>query len=53
MGRGRVWTSWELWPLLKPWTRFCTAPRILRRLGVNLPPPENAPAEGLLICLSA
>ena len=53
MGRGRVWTSWELWPLLKPWTRFCYAPRILRRVGVNLPPPENAPADGLLICLSA
>jgi hypothetical protein len=53
MGRGRVMTSWELWPLLKPWTRFCRAPRILRRLGVTLPPPENTHADGMLICVTA
>ncbi|MDQ6791208.1 MAG: hypothetical protein M3075_11250 [Candidatus Dormibacteraeota bacterium] len=53
MGRGKAWTSWELWPLLKPWTKFCRAPRILRRLGITLPPPENAPEDGMLICLSA
>jgi hypothetical protein len=53
MGRGRVMTSWELWPLLKPWTRFCRAPRIRRRLGISLPPPDGAPADGMPICVSA
>ncbi|PZS33070.1 MAG: hypothetical protein DLM58_08630 [Pseudonocardiales bacterium] len=53
VGRGRVMTSWELWPLMKPWTKFCRAPRIRRRLGVTLAPPENAPADGMPICVSA
>jgi hypothetical protein len=53
VGRGRVMTSWELWPLLKPWTKFCRAPRILRRLGITLPPPDDVPNDGMLICLSA
>ncbi|PZS33215.1 MAG: hypothetical protein DLM58_08230 [Pseudonocardiales bacterium] len=53
MGHGRLMTSWELWPLLKPWTRFCKAPRILRRLGITLLPPDDAPADGMLICLTA
>ncbi len=53
MGRGRVVTSWELWPLLKPWTRFCRAPRIRRRLGISLSPPDDAPADGMPICVSA
>jgi hypothetical protein len=52
-GHGKVWTSWELWPLLKPWTKFCKVPRILRRLGITLPAPDNAPADGMLICVSA
>jgi hypothetical protein len=53
MGHGKVWTSWELWPLLKPWTKFCRAPRVLRRLGITLPAPDNAPEDGMPICVSA
>jgi hypothetical protein len=52
MGRGRVMTSWELWPLLKPWTKFCRAPRIRRRRGISLSPPDDAPADGMPICVS-
>jgi hypothetical protein len=53
MGHGKAWTSWELWPLLKPWTKFCRVPRILRRLGITLPAPDNAPEDGMPICVSA
>jgi hypothetical protein len=52
MGHGKVWTSWELWPLLKPWTRFCRGRRILRRLGIELSPPDEVPEDGMLICVS-
>jgi hypothetical protein len=51
-GRGRIMTSWELWPLLKPWTKFCHAPRAVRRMGVHLAPPEDAPSVGKLICVT-
>ena len=44
-GQGRALTAWELWPLMKPW-RKDQAGNAMRREGLDLAPPDNAPGRG-------
>jgi hypothetical protein len=53
-GNGRVVTGWEVWPLLKPWTRFCRSQSVVRRDRLaGLEPPASAiGAPGVVACLT-
>jgi hypothetical protein len=52
-GGRRLLTTRELAGLLKPWTRHCTAPSIVRREREELQPPERAASTGMGVCLAA
>src|SRR5262249_34695060 len=46
----RVLTTRELAGFLKPWTRHCPAPSVVRREPDALLPPEQAASKGMVIC---
>jgi hypothetical protein len=46
----RVLTTRELAGFLKPWTRHCAAPSVVRREPDALLPPEQAASKGMVIC---
>jgi hypothetical protein len=49
-GGHRLLTARELAGLLKPWTRHCTAPIVVRRERADRPAPEHAASTGMVIC---
>jgi hypothetical protein len=51
-GQGRALTAWELWPLMKPW-RKDQAGNAMRREGLDLAPPDNAPGRGKVLGLAS
>jgi hypothetical protein len=48
----RVLTTRELGGFLKPWTRSCPEPTVVRRIREQLQPPAGAASTGMIICRS-
>jgi hypothetical protein len=46
----RVLTTRELGGFLKPWTRSCPEPTVVRQVREQLQPPEGAASTGMVVC---